>query len=123
MSDLWTAVGIAIGGAAGAVLRYLIDSALASARPSRFPWGIVTVNITGSFAIGVLIGIALDHPLAMIATVGFLGGYTTLSTASVDTARLLAQRRYGAAIANSIGVLVVATGLAICGVLLGDALA
>lgn len=123
MSDLWIAIGIAVGGAAGAVARYLVDSAFASARLARFPWGISTVNLTGSFAVGVLTGAALDHPLAMVASIGFLGGYTTFSAASVDTVQLLAQRRYGAAIANGIGMLAVATGLAVCGVMLGSALA
>lgn len=123
MSDLWSALGIAAGGGAGAVIRYLVDSAFPADRRARFPWGILTVNLTGSFAIGVVTGLALEHPAAMVVSVGFLGGYTTFSTASVDTVQLLARRRYGAAIANGIGALGAATGLAICGVLLGAALA
>ncbi|MEJ6489294.1 CrcB family protein [Leucobacter sp. USCH14] len=119
---MWTALGIALAGGLGAGARHLVDTALSSRRSTRFPWGILTVNLTGAFVIGVLTGLAADHPLMTIGTTGFLGGYTTFSTASLDTVQLLGQRRYRAALANGAGMLVAAVALAVGGILLGRSL-
>ncbi|PRI11876.1 fluoride efflux transporter FluC [Leucobacter massiliensis] len=116
---LWLALGIALAGGAGAALRYLLDTAVPVRVRERFPWGIMLVNLTGSFALGLLAGLALGQPLASVLAVGLLGGYTTFSTAILDTVRLLQQRRIGAALLNGPGMLVATVALAMCGILLG----
>ncbi len=59
-----------------------------------FPWGILVVNVSGSFALGVITGLgaAIAPELSLVLGLGLLGGYTTFSTVSVETV-LLAQRR------------------------------
>jgi len=83
-----TWVGIAVFGALGAVARYRLDSAVSARVPSTFPLGTLTVNLTGSFALGVIVGAALTHRLALVFGTGFMGGYTTFSTWMVESVRL-----------------------------------
>ena len=118
MSGAGLAIGIALAGGLGAAVRHLVDTSLPDRVRARFPWGIMLINLTGSFALGLLAGLALDHPVASVLSVGFLGGYTTFSTASLDSVRLLAARRYGAALWNGPGMLILATALALHGIVL-----
>lgn len=118
MSGALLALGIAVAGGVGAALRFLVDGSIPARVRSRFPLGIMVVNLSGSFALGLLAGLVFEVPVLSVLTVGLLGGYTTLSTASVDSVRLLQQRRYLAALANSIGMLIVATGCATLGIIL-----
>ncbi|MHA3684512.1 fluoride efflux transporter FluC [Leucobacter sp. HY1908] len=122
MTGVWHALTIAAAGGAGAALRYGVDRAMARRRRHSFPWGLFVVNLTGSFALGVLTGLALGSPIAEVVGVGLLGGYTTFSSASLDTAKLLAERRFGAALANGAGVLVAAVVCAMLGIALGTTL-
>ncbi|QIM16441.1 chromosome condensation protein CrcB [Leucobacter insecticola] len=117
MSDVLMVAGIAVAGGLGAGLRFLLDTALTTRLRSRFPWGIAVVNLSGSFALGLLTGASLGEPLASVLAVGLLGGYTTFSTASVDTVRLFLTRRPGAALVNGFGVLVAGVALAVLGIL------
>lgn len=70
---------IALGGAVGSVLRYLVSSLNTS-----FPWGTFTVNILGSLLIGLLVGLVskgmLSPELKLLFVTGFCGGFTTFST-------------------------------------------
>ena len=70
---------IALGGAAGSVLRYLVSSL-----NTLFPWGTFTVNILGSLLIGLLVGLVskgmLSPELKLLLVTGFCGGFTTFST-------------------------------------------
>lgn len=87
-------ISVALGGALGAVGRYLIGLAVA------FPIGTLTVNVIGSFVIGVIWVIfaarGLQHWLPFVMT-GLLGGFTTFSAFSLDTLRLVEAGRIGAA--------------------------
>ena len=116
------ALGIALGGGAGAALRFVLDTAVTARTRGRFPLGILVVNLTGSFALGILLGLALDRGALAVLATGLLGGYTTFSTASVDTIRLLAERRGAAAVLNGLGMLAAAVALAAAGILLGRAI-
>lgn len=79
-------VALAGAGAVGALLRYLAGVALPARR--SLPWGILLVNVVGSFVAGLGIA-AIDDPVLRLALVtGFCGGLTTFSTHAVDTARL-----------------------------------
>ncbi len=88
---------IAIGGAAGAVMRYLISSQTDRLFTQPFPYGTLAVNLIGALAMGVLIGVmskllkdhALWHPLLAI---GFLGGFTTFSTFALDAVTLATRQ-------------------------------
>ncbi len=85
---------VAIGGATGSVARYLTGLAMTRLLGPGFPWGTITVNIVGSFAIGLLTELVarkLAAPMEMrlLLVVGFLGGFTTFSSFSLDTMALV----------------------------------
>jgi CrcB protein len=76
---------VGIGGAVGSVLRYLVGLWLGDA---RFPWGTLSVNIVGSFALGLLFALAPGRwPVAATTgiSVGLIGGFTTFSTFAWET--------------------------------------
>lgn len=119
----------ALAGGVGAVLRYLVDSATMlrvarSARATPFPYGTWVVNVSGSLLIGVLLGVVAPlHPAATILGVGLLGGYTTFSSASYETVRLLQRGRVWAGLVNGPGQLVLAVVAAAAGCGLGQLIA
>lgn len=80
---------VALGGALGSVFRYLLMGKIATALGSTFPYGTMIVNISGSFLMGVLIGVLAKtsfatHEIRAFLAVGVLGGFTTFSTFSLD---------------------------------------
>ena len=91
---IFPVISVAIGGALGAVMRYLVGLAVA------FPLGTLTVNVLGSLAIGIVwahfTARGLHGWLPLVLT-GFLGGFTTFSAFSLDTMRLIDDGRLGAA--------------------------
>ena len=121
-------VWVALAGACGAVARYVVHGAIERRTASRFPFGTVVVNISGSLALGFLTGLVLYHGLAAdartVVGTGFLGAYTTFSSFSYETFGLLRDGpRAGtvAALANALGSVVVGlaaatAGLALAGV-------
>jgi fluoride exporter len=107
-------VSLLIAGAIGAPTRYLVDGFVQDHVTGVFPWGTFVINVTGSFLLGIVTGLALYHglgdlPRAAIAT-GFCGAYTTFSTFSYETVRLLEEGSVGLATGNALGS--VAAGLA-----------
>lgn len=88
-----TAALVVLAGAFGALARYLVDRFVAGRWASPFPLGTLVVNVTGSAALGVLAGavIAGRVPVEVLswAGIGFLGAYTTFSTFTFETLRLL----------------------------------
>ena len=84
---------VAAGSALGGVLRYLVSLGLAAQK--GFPWATLSVNVIGSFLIGLLSGLIARHcggngeGIRLFAVVGFCGGFTTFSTFSNETFRLL----------------------------------
>lgn len=118
MTELWTALAIAAAGGLGATARHLVDSGVPERARKRFPWGIFVVNLSGSLALGIITGMTLNNAVMGVWAVGFLGGYTTFSTASFDSVRLLRERRFGAALLNGPGMLVACVALAVFGILL-----
>lgn len=109
----------ALAGGVGAGLRYCVDVGLARQVGDRVPWGILLVNATGSFALGLVTGLAPTVELAWILGVGLLGGYTTFSAVAVSTVLLAEGRRVGAAIGYAVGTLVVSVAAAGVGLWLG----
>ena len=90
---LWLA--IAVGGAVGAAARHAVNVALHARYGSLFPWGTVTANVVGCFAIGLLAGavaagrIHLGESARAFVFVGVLGGFTTFSSFGLDTLTLV----------------------------------
>ena len=103
MIALW----VVLAGSAGAVSRFVLDGFIRSRLQSEFPYATVLINVTGSAVLGVVAGLvafgSTPEQVQAIVGVGFCGGYTTFSTASVETVRLLEQRRYRLAASNAIG--------------------
>lgn len=114
-----TAVLLALAGGLGAATRLVVDGLARPRVRADFPWATVLINVSGSFLLGLLAGIDAGGRWHDIAGTGFLGGYTTFSTASLETAGLLLERRPVAAIANGIGVLVICVAAASAGYALG----
>ncbi|MEX2465512.1 MAG: fluoride efflux transporter CrcB [Gemmatimonadota bacterium] len=90
-----TLVAIAVGGALGAVSRYLAGGWVQGIAGGDFPWGTWTVNLVGSLALGFMM-IWLHHTLAStelrhFVVMGFLGSFTTFSTFSLETVEMLQE--------------------------------
>jgi len=109
-----TALLVVAGAALGAPLRYLTDLFVQSLHDSLMPWGTFTVNVVGSFVLGVVGGLAADGGVspAVVALVGtgFCGALTTFSTFGYETVELVRLRAWLLAGANVAGS--VAAGLA-----------
>lgn len=116
---------IALGGALGAVLRAACISAVTRAGGAGFPFGTLSVNVLGSFAMGLGAMLLLERggtPMARFAPFllpGLLGGFTTFSAFSLDAYRLLEEGRGGAALAYVAG----SVGLGLAALLAGIGLA
>ena len=119
MSPLAWAAFVAAG-ALGAPARYLLDSAIAERVEGAFPWGTFVVNITGSFLLGFLTGLGLNHGLPRTARVvlgtGFCGAYTTFSTFTFETVRLLEEGAVAEAFRNAAGTVLASSVAAAAGV-------
>lgn len=119
-------LAVAAAGGVGAATRLVLDGVVRSRIRSSFPLGTVLINVTGSLLLGFLTGITLAHLLPVewhaILGTGFLGGYTTFSTASYETVRLIQDRRRGAALAHGLGMLVSSCAAAAVGLWVGSSL-
>lgn len=105
-------VTVALAGGVGALTRFVVDSRLSRVPPGRLPLGTIVINVTGSFLLSLVTGWWVFHSgsdeLATILGTGFLGGYTTFSTASVEGARLARAGRPWTMLGHA-GVMVVAS--------------
>lgn len=118
---------IAVGGAAGAVTRFLVDSFIADRFGGAFPMGTLVINVTGSFLLGLLFAIAVDgarlpaeaRPALMI---GFLGAYTTFSTLMLESWRLVEDGAMLLAVTNLAGSLLLGVVAVVAGLAAGRAL-
>jgi CrcB protein len=125
MTGLWLFVAVAVAGGLGAVARFALDGVVRArmSGASPFPIGTVVINVTGSFVLGVVTGLALAHAvpdeLRLVVGTGFCGGYTTFSTASLETVRLVQERRLELALVNGVGTLLTTVGVAAVGLWLG----
>ncbi|HVW80855.1 MAG TPA: fluoride efflux transporter CrcB [Mycobacteriales bacterium] len=103
---------VALAAAAGSVARYAIDIAIQrNHHRTGLPWGTFVINMTGSFVLGLVTGLAAHHGLGADPTailgIGLCGGYTTWSALTWETWSLAEQGRLGAATANVLGSLAV----------------
>ena len=97
-------LGVAIGGGAGAWARYLLEGVIAERQQSPFPLSTLVINVTGSVALGVLVGLVLADtaPSGVLngAARDSWAGYTTFSTFTYETLRLLEDGAWRYAAAN-----------------------
>ncbi|WP_152349109.1 fluoride efflux transporter CrcB [Brevibacterium sp. CFH 10365] len=116
-------IALAVAGGLGASARMLLDGLIKSRMSVALPWGTIIINVSGSLALGLLTGAAGTHVLPeswhLVLGTGFLGGYTTFSTASFETIRLIQERRWAAGLVNGFGTLALATAAAALGLWLG----
>ena len=110
---LW--VGVLLAGGAGAVLRFLVDGAVARRAARSFPFGTLTVNISGATLLGLLGGLALSRHTALLADTAFVGSYTTFSTWMLETQRLAEERQLWLAAANIVISVVLGVAAAMAG--------
>jgi fluoride exporter len=96
-----------LAGGFGAASRFAVDGWVKERVTSQFPWGILLVNVAGSFLLGFLTGLVLDVGAdpgwLLVLGTGFCGGFTTFSTAMVDTVRLARDGAWRPAAANLCG--------------------
>jgi CrcB protein len=103
---------VAIGGAIGATTRYLVADLVHRVASPYFPWGTFVVNITGCFVFGLIVAAGeasgvLGPLTRAFVLVGVLGGYTTFSSFTYETAALMRDGEMPAAIGNIVGQVVV----------------
>lgn len=109
-----------VAGGIGAALRYAVDVGVSRWAGRRFPWGIVIVNITGSFALGIVTA-ALPDALFIVGA-GMLGGYTTFSTAVLDTITLWQDSERPRSVLHLCGTFAASVLAALAGLASGAAL-
>jgi fluoride exporter len=117
---------VALGGAAGATARYLLDGWVAQRAPGAFPWGTLVVNLSGSFVIGLVFALAIERgvlPGSIRAPVmiGFIGAYTTFSTLMLESWRLFEDGAITLAFVNVVGSSVLGLAALFAGLTLGRA--
>jgi CrcB protein len=106
----------------GAPARYLLDGWVQGRTKGAFPWGTLTVNVTGCLALGLLTGLGLYHDLdattRVVVGTGGLGAFTTFSTVTFETVRLAEEGAVNEAARNAganlvVGLAAVSAGLAL----------
>ncbi|AML50563.1 MULTISPECIES: fluoride efflux transporter CrcB [Falsihalocynthiibacter] len=95
-----TLLYVALGGALGAVMRFLTQAYAVRLLGMSFPWGTLSVNVVGSFVMGLLFVLLAGRDSSVMAPflmIGVLGGFTTFSAFSLDTLRLFEAGQLGSA--------------------------
>lgn len=93
---------IGLGGALGSITRYVLNNGITALVKSPVPYGILCINVMGSFVIGALVAVFAGYwnpgkLWQMFMVTGFLGGFTTFSTFSLDTMTLITRGDYWSA--------------------------
>ena len=112
---------IALGGALGAVSRFLLGNAVSKAIGSALPYGTFVINVIGCFAMGLLMTLIVDREMLPAAwrlflCVGFLGGFTTFSSFGYEALMMLTEGRLLVVLAyvgGSVALGLVAAGLGV----------
>ncbi len=116
----------ALAGGAGGAARFTVDTAVNRRNKLTTPMGTQVINVTACFLLGLLAGYTGAHlgndSLSSVLGVGLMGGYSTFSTASVESARLLITGRWRAGIVHALTMVVVSYLAAIAGLFAGGLL-
>jgi fluoride exporter len=118
---------VGLGGFLGANARYLLGGWVAARWGAAFPWGTFAANITGSFILGFFLSFAQDRPWVapsarLLFAVGFVGAYTTFSTFTYESFRLLQDGQLALAAFNIFGSLIAGLVAVFAGAALGTAI-
>lgn len=100
MTTVLVWLGVMVIGGVGSVSRFLVDRTVARRVGRPFPFGTLTVNITGAALLGFLTSLALPKDVSLLIGTAFVGAYTTFSTWMLETQRLGEERQLLAAFAN-----------------------
>lgn len=119
---------IALGGAAGATTRYLVDTWIAQRAGGAFPWGTFAVNVSGSLVLGLLFALAIERGVLPVSVrgpllIGFIGAYTTFSTLMLESWRLIEEGAVVLGLVNLVGSSVIGMIALVGGLMIGRALA
>jgi CrcB protein len=122
-----TLLFLAVGGAFGAVSRYLVQGWVQDLAGGRFPWGTFAVNISGSFALGLVFALAMDRAILspeirVPLMVGFIGSYTTFSTLMLESWTLVEEGDLTRMLFNLAGSVVIGMIAVVVGLAMGRAL-
>ena len=116
-------LAVSLAGGLGAALRLFLDGVVRARVKTTLPLGTLLINVLGSLLLGVITGLtlALWLPEAwhLVLGGGLMGGFTTFSTASVETVRLAQDRRSLSVLVNGLGMLLLAVSCAFLGLWLG----
>jgi CrcB protein len=116
-------LGVVLAGGVGAVARFAVDGVVSARSGAAYPLGTLLVNLSGSLVLGVVTGLVLasvaPDVVRLVVGTGFLGGYTTFSTASLQSVQLLQGGRARTALAYAAGTLLATTAAAGVGLWLG----
>jgi CrcB protein len=112
---------VILGAAVGAPLRYATDRVVQARHDTGFPWGTFTVNVVGSFVLGVVLGATASPALVALVGTGFCGALTTYSTFGYETVQLASGSKLFAAF-NALGSVLAGLGAAGLGLAVGMAL-
>ncbi|GGJ41478.1 fluoride efflux transporter CrcB [Streptomyces brasiliensis] len=114
------------GAVVGAPLRYLTDRTVQSRYDTVFPWGTFTVNVSGSFILGLITGAVvaggISSNVQLLLGTGLCGALTTYSTLSYETLRLAEEGARFFAAANAVASIVAGLGAAFTGAALAQAI-
>jgi fluoride exporter len=118
---------IGLGGFAGAIARYAVDGFVSDRTGGGFPWGTLVINLSGSFALGVLFALTAERAVLPAEIrgplmIGFLGAYTTFSTFMLESWRLIETGAWGLALANLGGSMLLGLVAVVAGLTVGRAL-
>jgi fluoride exporter len=120
-----TVMAVGLAGFIGAIARYGIDGVIVQKSGGSFPWGTFLINISGSFVLGLLFAVLVEGRVAVApwirtaSTVGLVGAYTTFSTLTLETFRLVEDGSYFLAGANAVGSLTLGLVAVYLGVVVG----
>jgi CrcB protein len=112
---VWTWIAVAVVGGFGAIARFVVDREVARRVGGAFPYGTLVINLSGSFLLGLVTGLALSTDAILIAGTAAIGSYTTFSTWMFETDRLAEGGALGAAAVNLVGSIVFGVALAALG--------
>lgn len=117
--SLWAWIGVAVVGGLGAVARFLVDGWVGARFGRELPLGTFTINVSGSFLLGLLDGLAMSGDAMVIAGTAAIGAYTTFSTWMFETHRLVEDGEFAAAALNVGASIVAGFAAVVLGHLLG----
>lgn len=116
---------VMIGGGLGALSRYAVSLWAAKLLGTRFPWGTLTVNLSGCFLIGLAFawgerGLSIMNPsMRLLFMTGFLGGLTTFSSFGLETVNTMREGSHLVTVANVLSNNIIGTGLVFLGMVVG----